>query len=137
MIFTCNFANWEKIPVPVTPITICVYPPKGVQMLSYPPLFPPKDLVKTYKDGYISDALYKEVYNKQVLDLLDVAKVVTDLYELAGENGAVVLLCYESSDKFCHRHIVRQWLDKYEFATREFNVRVMPRMSLGLRKKHD
>jgi uncharacterized protein (DUF488 family) len=66
-------------------------------------LEPPWELLSGYKDGTISIDEYIEVYKKQVLDKLDPRQV----YEELGENA--VLLCWEKSSDFCHRHLVAQW----------------------------
>jgi hypothetical protein len=57
---------------------------------------------KYKKDG--DEDFYTEQYYKQVLDKLNPKEV----YEELGKDA--VLLCWEASDKFCHRHIVAEWL---------------------------
>ena len=47
---------------------------------------------------------YIEQYYQQVLSKLDPEKVYRDL------DGSI-LLCYEDSNEFCHRHIVAAWLE--------------------------
>lgn len=51
---------------------------------------------------------YTKKYKETVLSHLDQVSVVTKLGEL-GEN--IVLLCYETPEKFCHRHLVSEWID--------------------------
>lgn len=46
---------------------------------------------------------YTENFKKEVLDKLDVQTVFNEL----GEDA--VLLCWEKSGKFCHRHLVSKW----------------------------
>ena len=69
----------------------------------YKDLAPPKKLVYDYKGGKITKEIYTEQYNKQ-LEKLDPKKVYKDL----GENA--ILLCWEATGKFCHRHLVSIWL---------------------------
>ena len=45
-------------------------------------------------------------YYSEVLNVLDPHQV----YEELGENA--VLLCWEKSGKFCHRHLVAEWFQK-------------------------
>ena len=45
-------------------------------------------------------------YSKEELDKLDPKQV----YEELGENA--VLLCWEKSSDFCHRHLVSEWLSE-------------------------
>lgn len=136
MIFTCNFANWRKIPVEVTPISIANFPPRDWPHDTYPPFFPPKDLMNLYKEGRVDSKLFRESYTLHVLDKLNPSEVVLDLYTISS-NNAVALLCYESYDKFCHRHIVRGWLQSFGFTCEEFKVKTALKFSLGLRKDHD
>lgn len=72
----------------------------------YKALAPKVDFFKKYKlDG--DEKYYTEQYQKRVLDQLDPSQVYKDL----GENA--VLLCWEKSGKFCHRHLAARWLEKH------------------------
>lgn len=71
----------------------------------YKKLAPSYDLLMKYKEDH-DEEFYKEQYQKQVLDKLDPKQVYKEL----GENA--VLLCWENSEKFCHRHLVSDWLMK-------------------------
>jgi len=51
-----------------------------------------------------STIFYIENYYNEVLSKLDPEEVYRDL------NNSV-LLCYEDSNEFCHRHIVAEWLE--------------------------
>jgi len=71
----------------------------------YKKLAPKIGFFKKYKeDG--DEAFYRIQYQKEVLDELDPREV----YEELGEHA--VLLCYEKPGKFCHRHLVSEWLSK-------------------------
>lgn len=52
---------------------------------------------KEYQDQY------KKAFYEETLSKLDPHKVAKDL-------EGKVLLCYEKSEDFCHRHIIRDWL---------------------------
>ena len=134
MIFTCNFANWKKIPLPTTPISIARHPPRNWDGLEYHDLFPPKELLYLYKNGLVDEKKYAEFYKKQVLDVLSPADVVNSLYDNRKENDcAIVLLCYEHSQKFCHRHLVSKWLIEHGFVVKEFAILPKFKRTLGLR----
>lgn len=45
----------------------------------------------------------KEYYNQVLLQ--------TDFSQLLGSEEDIILLCYEDSDMFCHRHIVAEYLN--------------------------
>lgn len=60
---------------------------------------------------------YKNCY-KTVLDKLNPQQVYNDLMEISNRKN-VVLLCYETPEKFCHRHLVSEWLNKNGIKTEE------------------
>lgn len=71
----------------------------------YSKLGPPVQLVKDLKSGKIN----REEYTKRYLECirernLTQAEVLSDL------GNDAILLCYEGSGKFCHRHIAAKWL---------------------------
>jgi len=69
----------------------------------YKKLAPKYWFFKKYKEDGDSD-FYIEQYEKEVLGPLDPREVYKEL----GEDA--VLLCWENKDKFCHRHLVAEWL---------------------------
>ena len=57
---------------------------------------------------------YAERFPKEVLRFISPYDFYTVLFGIAktARTDKVVLLCYESPEKFCHRHIVADWLAK-------------------------
>lgn len=76
----------------------------------YPALAPKLTFWRKWKEnrGKISEEennrYYVEEYWKEVLSELNPEKVYRELDES-------ILLCYESNEKFCHRHIVAAWFE--------------------------
>jgi len=70
----------------------------------YKPLCPPWSLISASKNGEITESQYEEAYTSIILNNLSPEKV----YQELGHDA--VLLCWEQSGKFCHRHIVAKWL---------------------------
>ena len=86
---------------------------------TYPDLFPSTTLLAWWKSlpeesqkckDY--QRIYFEAYKQETLDKLNPHKVAADL-----ENR--ILLCYEKSEDFCHRHIVAAWLRHYGYNAEE------------------
>lgn len=86
---------------------------------TYPKLFPSVDLLAWWKglsselqqhEGYIQ--LYFAKYKMETLDRLDPHKVAAEL-------DGKILLCYEKSSDFCHRHIIAAWLQHYGYEVEE------------------
>jgi len=73
----------------------------------YKDLAPKYWFFKKYKKD-LDEEFYTKQYYAEVLDNLDLNKVLEDI------GDGAILLCWESSEKFCHRHIVAEWLRKKE-----------------------
>lgn len=55
---------------------------------------------------FVGMKLWIDAYYEEVLSKLDPKTV----YDELGEDA--VIMCWESSEKFCHRHIVADWLEQ-------------------------
>lgn len=73
-------------------------------------LYPSVSLLRGYKKGTISVEEYTKIFN-EYLDTLN----VKNCYETF--NGKV-LVCYEKTG-FCHRHLIRYWLNRNGYDCRE------------------
>ena len=62
---------------------------------------------------------YTDKYFSTVLRNLDPYSIAKKLKDLVGYK-TVFLLCYETPEKFCHRHIVAEWLNNAGVDCREF-----------------
>ena len=79
----------------------------------YPDLAPRREWWKEWQlkfkdnpESEESQAWYEQKYKETVLDKLDPQTVLKELGDKA------VMLCYETPDKFCHRHIIARWLSE-------------------------
>lgn len=75
----------------------------GINYREYKILAPKFWFFKKYKEDGDAD-FYTKCFKEEVLSNLDANKICQEL------GDSVVLLCYETPDKFCHRHLVAQWL---------------------------
>lgn len=76
---------------------------------------------------------YEKRFRDEVLSKIDWCALYSKLCAIArAENKEkVVLLCYESPEKFCHRHIVAQWLgDKIGVPIKEVVLEPSPILDL-------
>ena len=121
MFYTSYFAKLNKIPQGYIPIAICAKKPDFYNGLIYKRLAPPYDILMKYKqDNNIKD--YLVGYNDKVLHQLNPDVIASELRELAGGAENIVLLCYEKSDSFCHRHIVANWFNNNGIKCEELKV---------------
>ena len=84
-------------------VCIALYPPKFFKGKHYKALAPTPTLLKQYKEGSINETKYEQIYRQTTLAQLNAQMVYDELKDH-------VLLCFERSDAFCHRHIVAQWI---------------------------
>lgn len=70
-------------------------------------------------DGEESKSWYTDKYYKTVLDALDPTITARELKDLASWKPTFIL-CYETSARFCHRHIVANWLSSYRIECEEW-----------------
>ncbi|MCL1826791.1 MAG: DUF488 domain-containing protein [Candidatus Cloacimonetes bacterium] len=109
-IYTSYFAKLRKIPDDIVPISICLKPPFWFKGWQYKVLSPNVDIF-TEQKANPNPQLYTVRFYAEVLDLLEKQKVLQDL-ETFGAGQPVVLLCWEKSTSFCHRHLVAAWLNE-------------------------
>lgn len=72
-----------------------------------------KDIVEPYKKGLLSETDYTIRY-KKMLDSQEftIRIMLEDIKEKATALGLqdIILLCYEKPGRFCHRHILAEWI---------------------------
>lgn len=112
MIYTSYFAHINKIPKEYKLYyisTSTVYPMPQLSCV-----VPNWQIVKEYKDGIINE----EVYTQKYLNMLENNKeeILKQIQSLSDNS---VLLCYEGKNKFCHRHILAEWLKTYNINIEE------------------
>ena len=123
MIYTSYFGKLKKLPHNYEPICIAKWPPKWFKGKQFSQLAPSKELLNWWngsdkdKDCEIT---YELQFRKQTLSKLDPIEIEKAIHNLAGDK-IPVLVCYEKSYDFCHRHLVRNWLNKNGIKCEEFN----------------
>jgi hypothetical protein len=63
------------------------------------------------KDNKENNDWYTKMYHETVLSNLSVKDTLIKLHNIVGcPLDEVTLLCYESPEKFCHRHLAASWI---------------------------
>lgn len=101
MIQTSYFAKYKED----NGISIARFTPKWFKGETYIKLAPDKELLLAFKNSEITQKEFIELYYLECLKKLDAKEVYNDLQ-------GKTLLCVETSDKFCHRHIIAVWLKR-------------------------
>ena len=117
-IYTSSYANVRNLAMGIVPISIAGKAPDWYYGLEYKKLAPKRCFFNIWKENGDND-YYIRHFKKEVLDLLDARQVVSDLIKLS-DGKDIALLCYETPDKFCHRHLVADWLTENDYYVDEF-----------------
>lgn len=125
MIYTTYFANLKKLSKDIIPISICGKAPDWYKGLQYKKLAPKYGFFTEWKKTHDNE-YYIEHFQNEVLETLDVDKVVDELQSLILKNGInltgkdIALICYEKPTDFCHRHLVSKWLKENGYCCEEY-----------------
>ena len=113
MIQTSYFANWRNFPDNKRKISISRFTPKWFEEdYNALELAPSKELLLETKAGNVTDEEYTKRYKEETLSKLNPG-VIAKKYKDS------IFLCYESSDDFCHRQLVADWLRENEIPVEE------------------
>ena len=98
-------------------VSVCLYQPRGWEAMdNYKPLNPTSEILKL---KYKPDE-YRIEYQK-ILDKVSYEDFIEYLKEKS-EGKYVVLMCYETPDQFCHRHMIADWINSFgEYKVEEFD----------------
>ena len=112
MIYTSYFAAMRKMTNEQKKncISISRFTPKGIIIPRYTLLAPSAMILSNYK--MYKDELEYTIHFTNHLNRLDIEKIYRDL-------DGKILLCYESPEKFCHRHLVAKWFNDHGFECKE------------------
>ena len=123
MIYTGYFAKTKEYEEQgLVPVAIAGKVPEWFDGARYPLLAPKYAWWKEWHDNKLSNQQFIEKYYETVLNTLNPTVVLEDLQRFGKD---IVLLCYETPEKFCHRHLVAEWLNKnlnlnvYEYVSEE------------------
>ena len=123
MIYTSYFGQIKNFPKDFEPICISRWKPKWYKGKSLPDLAPSEGLL-TWWRGSAQDRearrAYTTQYYKEVLGKYTPQGVKKMIKTVAG-NKTPVLICFEKSNAFCHRHILRVWLNYHGIECEEWN----------------
>ena len=138
-LFTSYFRKLKSLPKSIIPISICGKSPEWYNGSQYKKLAPKYDFFMEWKKNQDND-YYVKCFNEQVLSNLEPFQVYQDLYYIAqdfvetlpeddirkklhkmGTPYCIALICYEKPEKFCHRHLVSDWLANYGFRCIEWH----------------
>jgi hypothetical protein len=103
IVYTIQMGKWRVAQALKIPF-------KDITVKSGDPIFAPDwDMVLGHRDGKITDAEYTKKYYEKMLRMYNQYRPEWD--ELLAK-PTVAISCYCSANKFCHRHILREIIEK-------------------------
>ena len=120
--FTSYYGNYRNIPKDYVCIGISRYCPEWFRKGNYDNfvfvedniLAPEKDLLDDMKSGRETEEGYKRRYVETLFRKLEGISIYTYFGSLSRkyeQYKAIVFLCYEKPEDFCHRHILRKLMN--------------------------
>lgn len=125
MIYTSYYGRIKRIPSDGFCVSIARFKPDWYNGYECTALAPSSDLLNRYKNGETSKEEYVKEFNKYLNTKNPVA--FTNMVLNMSKGKDVFLLCYERPVEFCHRHLVRDWLNNAGIRCEEFTLdTIMP-----------
>lgn len=111
MIWISYFAQMRNFPKDFVPIVICGGIPNWYNGLWYRKVAPKLSFFTEWKKNHDNE-YYIHYFNELVLKNKNPDNIIKEIIELANNAENIVLLCYEKSTDFCHRHLVANWINE-------------------------
>ena len=131
MIYTSYFGNIKKILEAIPNAGLVSIAGKTLDWFKgekFKPLMPKYDWWKEWHsrfegalDSEESKKWYTKQYTKTVLSQLDALDIARQLKDLVHWQPTFIL-CYETPEKFCHRHLVADWFERNKIECKEWKV---------------
>lgn len=118
MIYTTYFAKLKSLPSDIAQVSICGKAPDWFNGFQYKKLAPKYNFFKEWQITKDNN-YYIRCFNEQVLNMLSAKQVYQELVTMT-QSEDIALICYERSDRFCHRHLVREWLNANGIPSKEW-----------------
>jgi uncharacterized protein (DUF488 family) len=119
-VYTSYYAKLSKIDLTVyTPIAISLTAPSSVRLINCRKLNPDRESFYKYKQNGDWERVKSE-YNTK-LQRYQSEDILNSLMYLS-KGKIPVLMCWESSDKNCHRHIISEWLNEAGITCEELKI---------------
>lgn len=124
ILYTSYYSNKHRKDISGFQVAISRYKPKWLDfnkegILWYEILSPSKELLKKYKNGLVTEDKFRLEYLLQVSKNLECSKALESISKVLDNGTNIILLCYEKSNDFCHRHILAEIFNEEGYQTKE------------------
>ena len=120
-IYTSYFGNLKNLKKNnIVPIGVCQVLPKQFNGPNLISIAPTKDILLNCKNNHQE---FIKRYKNEVLSIHRDPQDFVNRLEFISNGNDVALCCYEEPDKFCHRHLIAEWLnEKLKLDVQEFKI---------------
>ena len=118
MIYTTYFAKLDKLPKNITPISIAGKAPDWYTGLQDKRFAPKYSFFIQWKENHDNE-FYTKCFNNQVLANKNPQEMYQSLMQRVNTED-IALVCYETPEKFCHRHLVAEWFCQNGIPVQEY-----------------
>jgi uncharacterized protein YeaO (DUF488 family) len=125
-IYTSYFTNYRKFPEGAYTLSIARFNAAYVTVNNHMLYFAPnEDLLQAYNDKHISQQVFEELYKHQLMHIPvgDMVKLIAHIKAMEKQCGNVMLLCYEKTGDYCHRHPLRNYLNAFDSSLNVLELR--------------
>ena len=121
MIYTSYFAQIKKFPDNFEPICIARWKPKWYRGRIEVGLAPTDSLLRWWRASN-KDEQAQAKFRQQYLGMLNHYSpiAVANILQTLANDKIPILLCFEKSDDFCHRHILAEWFNQHGIECEEW-----------------
>lgn len=118
MIYTSYFSKWKGYNNPdYILMATTYYKPTWFNGEWFFEVAPKEELVKSYKEGKTLPDQYTDIYLNH---LEDNKEAILSKIKSFDPTKNYILLCFESPEKFCHRHVLASWLRSKGYKCEEY-----------------
>ena len=108
-IYTSYFGNLKNLKKNnIVPIGVCQFPPKWFDGPNLISIAPTKDILLNCKNNHQE---FIKRYKNEVLSIHRDPQDFVNRLKFISNGNDVALCCFEEPDKFCHRHLIAEWLN--------------------------
>lgn len=120
-LYTSYFGNYRNL-YDTLCVSIARKPPNGWTGETCTALAPSWEILSAYKNDHDEEKYTKAFETYLYSNSVDAEFIIKRLQQLALHYGvsSITFLCYETPEKFCHRHLVAKWLRQYGYDVTEW-----------------
>ena len=127
MIYTSYFGKMSKFPKNFEPISVARWKPQWYKGKVCLALAPSDKLLRWWRASDKNEDAWEHYirwYYREVVNVYDPRAIERMLKDIAGDK-IPVLVCFEKSEDYCHRHLIAAWFNRNGIKCEEWKECIM------------